>query len=383
MAKEEKTKAPVVQDDRDFDVKYRPSTLDKIIGNEKVVTRLKGIIKTGKYPKTMLFVGPSSAGKTTLARAFVADMMGVPIVPSASVMDYHESNAANQRKIDDIRELLKVVKLKPKTAPRRVFFIDEAQQITGDAAQTLLKPLEEPPPQTMFILGSMEPEKLHGAMKNRATQFVLEGYTKDEVIKYVKRIRKGEGMDYMTDEQCGVVAENSNGELRAAAFLMQGVFQYVSGLDKKPSKIKDTDIAEALSSMESIDDAVVIKYLVAIYAQKPKAMQKALLDVQDPFRVLQKAVTMNNWLLNKEALGVESHKNVWYSKQNQEILDGIKQFAKLNEKKRIQAFAAVNEHMVDMKFKAAGFMVPETALMSVMAFRAMASVKPYLEKEEK
>lgn len=381
MAKEEK--APAVEDNRDFDVKYRPATLDKIIGNEKVVTRLKGIIKTKKWPKTMLFVGPSSAGKTTLARAFVADMMGVASVPSSSVHDYHESNAANQRKIDDIRDLLKVVKLKPKTAPRRVFFIDEAQQITGDAAQTLLKPLEEPPPQTMFILGSMEPEKLHTAMKNRATQFVLEGYTKEEVIKYVKRIRKGEAMEYMTDDQCGVVAENSNGELRAAAFIMQGVFQYVSGLDKKPSKIKDTDIAEALSSMESIDDAVAIKYLVAIYAQKPKAMQKALLDVSDPFRVLQKVVLMNNWLLNKEALGVESHKAVWYSKQNQELLDGVKQFAKVKEKKRIQAFAAVNEHMVDMKMRAAGFLVPETALMSVMAFKAMESVKPYIEKDEK
>jgi DNA polymerase III gamma/tau subunit len=378
MAKEEK-----VEDNRDFDQKYRPTTLDKVIGNEKVVTRLKGIIKSGKYPKTLLFVGPSSAGKTTLARAFVADMMGVPSVPSASVMDYHESNAANQRKIDDIRDLLKVVKLKPKLAPRRVFFIDEAHQIGGDAAQTLLKPLEEPPPLTMFILGSMEPEKLLGAMKNRATQFVLEGYTKEEVIKFVKRIRKGEGMDYMTDEQCGVVAENSNGELRAAAFIMQGVSQYVAGLDKNPKKIKDSDIAEALSSMESIDDAVAIKYLLAIYANKPKAMQKALLDISDPFRVLQKVVTLNNWLLNKEALGVESHKAVWYSKQNQELLDGIKEFAKLKDKKRIQAFASVNEHMVDMKMRAAGFLVPETALMSVMAFRAMASVKPYLEKEEK
>lgn len=382
MAKEEKKEA-VVEDNRDFDQKYRPTTLDKVIGNEKVVTRLKGIIKSGKYPKALLFVGPSSAGKTTLARALVADMFKVPAVPSASVSDYHESNAASTRKIDDIRDLLKVVKLRPRTGPRRVFFIDEAQQITGDGAQAILKPLEEPPPQTMFILGSMEPEKLLTAMKNRCTQFVLEGYTKDEVIKYVKRIRKGEGMDYVTDDQCGVVAENSNGELRAAAFIMQGVSQYIAGLDKAPKKIKDTDIMEALSSMESIDDAVALKYLIAIYAQKPKAMQKALLDTSDPYRVLQKVVTMNNWLLNKEALGVESHKNVWYSKQNQELLDGVKQFAKIKEKKRIQAFAAVNEHMVNMKMQASGFLVPETALMSVTAFRAMEAVKPYLDKEEK
>jgi replication factor C small subunit len=111
MAKEKSEEAVV--DNRDFDIKYRPATLDEVIGNDKVVTRLKGIIKSKKWPKTMLFVGPSSAGKTTLARAFVADMMGVPSVPSSTVSDYHESNAANQRKIDDIRDLLKVVQPRP------------------------------------------------------------------------------------------------------------------------------------------------------------------------------------------------------------------------------------------------------------------------------
>jgi DNA polymerase III gamma/tau subunit len=370
-----------MNDELDFDEKYRPTTLDKVIGNEKVVTRLKGIIKSGKVPKAMLFVGPSSSGKTTLARAFGADLFGVAKVRGH--MDWHESNAANNRTIDDMRDLLKVVKLQPKQAPRRIFFIDEAQQITGPAAQVLLKPIEEPPPKTRFILGSMEPEKLLQAVKNRCTQFVLEGYTKDEVIKYCKRIRKGEGMDYMTDDQLGVVAENSNGELRSAAGVMQAVYQYVSGLDKSPKKINDNDIQEALSSAESIDDAVAVKYLAAIYSNKPKAMQRALLDISDPFKVLQKVVEMNNWLLNKECLGVDQHKAVWNSKQKFELLGAIKEYAKLDPKKVINAYAAVNEHMVDMKMRASGFLVPETALMSVTAFKAIASLKPFVTKEEK
>jgi DNA polymerase III subunit gamma/tau len=366
----------------DFDKKYRPATLDKIIGNEKVVTRLRGIIKSGKIPKAMLFVGPSSAGKTTLARAFVADLFKVERVSEGSHPDYHESNAASQRTIDDMRELLKVVRLKPRMAPRRVFFLDEAQQITGQAGQSILKPLEEPPPQTLFILGSMEPEKLQQAMKNRCQQFVLEGYTKEEVVKYCKRIRKGEDMEYMTDDLLSVVAENSNGELRSAASIMQAISQYVAGLDKAPKKIKPEDINEALSSTESIDDSVAIKYLIAIYANKPKAMQRALLDMANPFQVMNKVVTMNNWLLNQEALGVEKHKAVWWSKQNQELKDGLKEYAKLDQKKILHAYAAVNEHMVDMKMRASGFLVPEAALMSTVAFRAMQALAPYRVKEE-
>lgn len=370
-------------DQRDFDQKYRPATLDKVIGNEKVVTRLKGIIKSGKIPKAMLFVGPSSAGKTTLARAFVADLFGVPTIRDGSHVDYHESNAASQRTIDDMREMLKVVKLKPRMAPRRVFFFDEAQQITGAAGQSILKPLEEPPPQTLFILGSMEPEKLQQAMKNRCQQFVLEGYTKDEAIKFIKRIRKGEGMDYLTDEHLAIVAENSNGELRSAASIMQAISQYVAGLDKAPKKIKDEDIQEALSSTESIDEAVAIKYLAAVYANKPKQMQKALLDISDPFRVLQKVVEMNNWLVNKEALGVDSHAKVWSNKQKFELLAAIKEFAKLEPKKMFHAYAAVNEHMVDMKLRAAGFLVPEAALMSVTGMRAIQALTPFLLKGDK
>lgn len=367
---------------QDFDKKYRPPTLDKVIGNEQIVTRLKGIIKSGNIPKAMLFCGPTSAGKTTLVRAFVADLFGVGRVSENSHVDYHESNAANQRKIDDIRDLLKVVRLKPRSAPRRVFFFDEAQQITGDAGQLILKPTEEPPPQTMFIFGSMEPEKLLPALKNRCQQFVLQGYTKEEVIKFIKRIRKGEGMDYVPDELLPVVAENSNGELRSAAGIMQAVSQYVAGLDKPVKKIKASDVLEALSTTESIDDQVAMKYLVAIYANKPKVMHRALLDTTDAYKVLRMVITLNTWLLNQEVLGTEKHKSVWWSKTNQELLSSVNEYSKINPKRRLKAFAAVQEHIVQMKIQSASFLVPEISLMSAVGFRAIQSLEPYLNKSK-
>lgn len=255
-------------------------------------------------------------------------------------------------------------------------------QITGVGAQAILKPLEEPPEKTLFILGSMEPEKLLGAMKNRCQQFVLQGYTQEEAIKFCKRIAKGEGMDYMTPELLARVADNANGELRSAAGIMQAITQYVAGLDKPPKKLKESDIEEALSSTESIDDQIAVKFLAAIYACKPKVMQRALLDVSDPFRLLKSVVTLNTWLLNQECLGVDTHKAVWYSTQNKELLAAVKGFTKIDPKKMIYGYAAVQEHIVDMKMKSAGFLVPETALMSATGFRAMAALKPYLLKDK-
>jgi DNA polymerase III gamma/tau subunit len=368
-------------DNDQFDKKYRPANLDRVIGNEKIVTRLKGIIKSGKIPHSMLFVGPTSAGKTTLGRAFVASLFGVKKLVGADAMDYHESNAANTRKIEDMRSMLGVAKLKPRRAIRRVFLFDEAQQITGEAAQLLLKPMEEPPPSTLFIICSMEPEKLLPAMKNRCQQFVLQGYTKEEIGKYCKRVIKGEEMSYMTDETIDKVIQNCNGELRAAAGILQSISQYVAGLEKAPKKVKVEDIEDALSSAETIDDQIAVKFLAAVYAQKPKVMQRALLDVTDPFRLLRMVVTLNTWLLNQEALGTERHKTVWWSNMNKELLEAVTAFGKLDPKKKINAYAAVQEHIVEMKIQSQSFLVPETALMSATGFRAMAAVAKYRMKE--
>lgn len=118
-----------------FHLKYRPPNLDKIIGHEKIVTRLKGIIESKRIPNAILLTGPSSAGKTTLARAFVASLFGVESIEKGH-RDFHEMNAADTRGIEDIRDLIKVSKLSPSVAPRRVFLIDEC--LDGDTEVEVL-----------------------------------------------------------------------------------------------------------------------------------------------------------------------------------------------------------------------------------------------------
>ena len=355
----EETK-PVSMGQTAFHIKYRPRTLERIIGNEKIVQRLEGIVRTTKVPNALLFVGPSSAGKTTLARAFVANLFGVKTLDGQT--DFHEVNAADSRGIDDIRQLVQQSKLKPRTAIKRVILIDEAQQLSGPAAQVLLKPIEQPPPSTVFIFGSMEPEKMHNAIRNRCSQFLVEPPTKESVLKYLNRILRREKISYVTEAAVEKIANNSNGEFRTAANLLEAVVQYAEGSGKK--KLSENDIDEALSTTESLDDQIAVRILVAIYANKFKQAHRATLDIQDPFKMIGALLRLNSFLLNQLVLGVEKHKNVWWSQQNRELKDGVSKLAKIDPANYLMAFAVVQEKLVQLRSNSGAFMVGESVLIS-------------------
>jgi DNA polymerase III gamma/tau subunit len=361
-----------------FHTKYRPKTLDRIIGQEVIVNRLQGIISSKKVPNAMLFVGPTSAGKTTLARAFTAGLFGVKDLAGSS--DYHEINAADSRGIDDLRDLLKISKLKPRIAPKRVIVLDEAQQLTGPSAQLLLKPLEDPPLTTLFIVCSMEPEKLLPAIKGRCSQFVLQAPEKINLIKFIKRIAKAEDMAYVTDEIAGVIAENSNGELRSAANLLEALNQSVAGSGKK--KITKEDIDKALSTAESLDDQLAVRILTAVYANKFRTVQRDLLDVQDPFKLIGSLVRLNSFLMNSAVLKGEAHKSVWWSQINKDISKGVKEYSKVDERSLLQAYGVVQNHLVDLRIKSGGFMLPETILTSSCLFNAVQELKPMFKVKD-
>jgi len=358
-------------------LKYRPRNLDKVIGHTTHVERLQGIIASKKYPSTILFVGPSSAGKTTLARAFTASLFGVKQITGHP--DYKELNSSDSRGIDDVRDILRVAKLRPRTAPKRVILLDEAQGFTGPSADLLLKPLEEPPAGTLFILGSMEPEKLKQAMKNRASQFVLGAPTREDLTKYVKRIIKGEEMKYMTDELIARVVENSNGEMRSAANILESV-QQMAGTGKK---VKADAIEKALASHEDSDDDLAVELLVAIYKRKIGVIYKTLLNVQNGFMFINKLLTMNRFLINNTVLKGEKHKAVWWSKANMEVNKLVKETfreAEIDGEKMLAVMTLVHHELIDLKREAGAFMVQETDAVAYRVTKAMRIITPMFKK---
>ena len=366
-----------------YHTKYRPSTLERIIGHEKVVTRLQGIIKQNKVPNALLFVGPSSAGKTTLARAFSAALHPENTIEGSR--DYTEINGADTRGIDDVRDLLRVAKLKPGQAKKRIILIDEAQQLTGPSAQLLLKPLENPPPSTLFIICSMEPEKLLPAIKNRCSQFVLEPQSEENLLKFVRRISKAEAMAYVTPEIGLKIARSSNGEMRSAANILEALKQYVDGLDKTPKELTEDDIEDAISTTETADEMIAVKVLIACYTQKFKVLQKALLDVQDYFRFINVLVRLNSFMLNSTVLDGAQHKLVWYSQQNKDLEAGFKKYSGVSDKmQQIHIFSTVQAELVALKTQSSMFLVPELNLISAKLYEAVLKIKAlgYATKEK-
>lgn len=363
-----------------FHTKYRPGTLEDLIGHKSAVTRLQGIIKSGKVPSAMLFFGPSSVGKTTLARAFAVALNG-KLGP-----DYVEMNAADQRGIDDVRELIRVSKMRPMGGKKRIFVIDEFQGLLSNqaAAQAFLKPLEEPSKDTIWILCSMDPAKFSTgtgrAIANRCTQFALEQHTADDLLEQAKRIVKGESMKYMLaksedkKEKYAIlqeIVENCNGEMRTLANLMQSAQQYYEGLDDKPKRLKKSDITSVLRSGQSSDDELAVKYVAGIFTRQFKQCHLACLDATDGFGFTRKCLQISRFYLSFEALEGKRHSKVWWNNSNKQFLDILK---KAGAKPTLGQIAAVNTAMVEVMAQAGTFATEASDLLSANAFRLITGV---------
>lgn len=288
-----------------LDRRYRPRTLDRVIGHEHAITRLNGIIKTGKFPSAIGLFGPTSAGKTTIGRAFATTTNGKPVERQS---DFRELNCATTKGIDDIRELERLSKFSS-LSKKRFIMIDEAHQILTNrqAAQALLKPLEEPSRDTVWILASMEPAAFKGsdvglAILNRLQQFVLKAPGEDELMKYALRIVKGEQMTYVMDKErtlLGSVVQASAGQMRQVAHILHGLQQYWEGLDEKPKRLSTKDVSVVIdSAFEGDDEQLLLDVLAGLFAKDFRIVQRGLMDVQDPFGFLKKLGWATTFLMN-------------------------------------------------------------------------------------
>jgi hypothetical protein len=139
-------------------------------------------------------------------------------------------------------------------------------------------------------------------------------------------------------------------------------------------------IFEALNSTESADDMLAVRILGAVYANKFRVVQKDLLDVQDGFKMIGTLLRLNSFLMNALVLKGEQHKAVWWSQQNKDIKEAVATHGKVDDKKALDAYAAVQSELINLRLQSSGFMVAEQTMISNALYRATLALKPYFTK---
>ena len=282
-------------------LKYRPKTLNDL-DLTQVREELTNIAKSGQVPHALLFSGPRGLGKTSAAR-IIAKIVncenlgkdGEPCnkcasclaIDSGNHMDVFELDAASHRGIDDVRSLREGVKLAPAQGRKKVYIIDEAHMLTVEAANALLKTLEEPPEHVMFILATTNPEKIIDTVRSRAVNIAFARPTPDEFIRSLSRVVAGEGLK-PEDGFLEALAELSEGSFRDAvkkldALTLSGKALTVSALegvsggrevDELASFIFAKDAKGALGLIRGVDESGETDVLVEKVIQK---MRQAIL----------------------------------------------------------------------------------------------------------
>ncbi|HJE65772.1 MAG TPA: DNA polymerase III subunit gamma/tau [Campylobacter avium] len=266
-------------------IKYRPKTFDELIGQDTVSTSLKFALDNDRLAHAYLFSGLRGSGKTSSARIFSRALVcekgpssnpcgECPQCKSALEgrhIDIIEMDAASNRGLDDIQELIEQTKYAPSMARFKIFIIDEVHMLTPQAANALLKTLEEPPSYVKFILATTDPLKLPATVLSRTQHFRFKQIPQSEILKHLAFVLEKEGVSF-DENALKMIARSGGGSLRDTLTLLDQAIVFCE------NNISSDKIASMLGFLDP--DKIKEFYLCVLARDKDK-MLDFLKDLQD------------------------------------------------------------------------------------------------------
>jgi DNA polymerase-3 subunit gamma/tau len=216
--------------------KYRPQKLEEIVGQSHIKKALKNAIEMNRISHAYLFTGPRGTGKTSTARIFAKSLnceKGPTINPcnecsnciditNSVPMDVIEIDAASNRKVEDAQNILEKVMYAPVNSKYKIYIIDEVHMLSNTAFNALLKTLEEPPENVIFILATTEFNKIPPTVVSRCQKFDFKKLKKEEIVERLKYILEAESKK-VPDNIVELISELSDGGLRDAINLLDQI----------------------------------------------------------------------------------------------------------------------------------------------------------------
>lgn len=347
--------------------KYRPQTFDEVVGQDHIVKTLVNQIKYDKISHAYLFTGSRGTGKTSIAKIFARAINctnlknGSPCGEcevckslEGTNIDVLEIDAASNNGVDEIRDLREKVKYPPVVGRYKVYIIDEVHMLSISAFNALLKTLEEPPAQTVFILATTEVHKLPATILSRCLRFDFKLVSLEDLTNHLKNILTKEGVKF-EDSAVNVIARAGEGSVRDTLSIADRCVSFagdnltyqkvidVLGISERETLISMTnailsrDVGSALTQLDSVlssgksplvfsnDLISYFRDLLLIYSLKEKAREIVVVK-DDIYQKMQEQAKAENY--------VEILKSI-------EVLSGVEQELRYSAQPRIVLETAV------------------------------------------
>src|SRR5215218_5254237 len=257
--------------------RHRPGSFDEVVGQTHVVRTLRNAVEQGKVHHAYLFVGSRGTGKTSmakiLARSLNCERGGPTVTPcgecescmtiaSGTSIDVIEMDAASNRSVDDVRDLRERVAYAPAGGHWKVYILDEAHMLTKEAWNAFLKTLEEPPPNTVFVLATTESHKVMATIADRCQRFDFQRPSLEQISEVLTRVAAAESIE--VDEGANaMIARSASGSFRDALGTLDQLVAFGG------SHVELEDVLEMLGAA---DADLLFEALDAVIAQDPKGV---------------------------------------------------------------------------------------------------------------